>query len=153
MTLPDDIRQLLLRECLRAFDDKIASAKQNLITVRESVDSETKSTAGDKHETGRAMAQIELEKAQRQLNELLHMKNDLLRISPGRNPEKIAAGSVVVTDKLIFFISVPLGAIKISEAVFYAISPVSPIGSALLGKQAGDAIELNRTVFNIISVH
>ena len=37
--------------------------KKSILELQQSLDSETKSSAGDKHETGRAMLQIDLEKA------------------------------------------------------------------------------------------
>ena len=47
---------------------------------QEALDSESKSSAGDKHETGRAMLQLEMEKAGQQLQEVEKMKLILEKI-------------------------------------------------------------------------
>jgi hypothetical protein len=149
MTFPGDIRTLLFNSCLALIDERIAAAQQYLDGISESVNDETKSSAGDKHETGRAMAQIEQEKAARQLNDAIKMKTELQRIDLSKSGDTIVPGSVVITDKQHFFISVPAGAIIASGKSFYAVSPVSPIGKALMGKKAGEKLELNGNSFSI----
>ena len=51
--------------CLDYCDVLINRAQKEFQFITESANNETKSSAGDKHETGRAMAQIEQEKAAR----------------------------------------------------------------------------------------
>jgi hypothetical protein len=48
---------------------RIASAEEAIRMAQESANQEGKSSAGDKYETGRAMAQLEIEKASGQLAE------------------------------------------------------------------------------------
>ena len=78
-------------------------AKKSKKSFQESLDSETKSSAGDKYETGRAMVQIELEKNQAQYNKFLKLKNELKQIDPIVIKSKIEYGSIVVTNNGNFF--------------------------------------------------
>ena len=110
---------------------------------------ETKSTAGDKHETGRAMAQIEQEKAARQLNDLIRQEQELLKIRGFAGKNFADRGSIVITDKQNFYVSIALGAFTLDKFQFYAISPASPIGAMIIGKKQQDSFILNGNEFCI----
>ena len=65
--------------------------------AQRSANEEGKSSAGDKYETGRAMMQIERDKAANQLEEALKLKRILDQIQPEVQHERILIGSVVIT--------------------------------------------------------
>ncbi|MFL5762962.1 MAG: hypothetical protein ACJ77K_03400 [Bacteroidia bacterium] len=154
MIIPENIRKFLIPACRKALDQRVGAARNYLDTVNESVNDETKSTAGDKHETGRAMAQIEQEKAQKQLNEATRMQDEFLRLSTssGSASNIISISSIVLTDKQHFFISVPLGSVQTDYGTFQVISPVSPIGKMMLGRREGEKLEFNGNTFVIEKV-
>lgn len=107
---------------------------------------ETKSSAGDKHETGRAMIHLEIEKAMVQADQLRKTKSVLQKINIDKNSDKIKMGSLVFTDQGKYFISISAGEIRLGEEVYYAISSSSPIGNLLMGQTPGSSIQLlNRT--------
>lgn len=123
---------------------------QNSINeIQESLTSETKSSAGDKHETGRAMLQLEREKAGNQLSEILKVKENLAKINISNFSKYIGLGSVVYTNKRNYFITISVGEIKVENEVFYAISPNTPIGQLLMGKTVGDEIVFREQRFSI----
>lgn len=111
--------------------------------ARESRDRESKSTAGDKHEVGRAMAQAEVDKYEQRLAQLQSQMQMVQAIPEERSVERVALGSLVKTDLAQYFIAVPFGALDLSEEKVYVISPVSPIGALLLDKALGDEIVFN----------
>ena len=53
------MKLLLLNTIKAQLDEKIQVALQAMKAAQESANAETKSSAGDKYETGRAMGQIE----------------------------------------------------------------------------------------------
>ena len=108
--------------------------------------SETKSSAGDKHETGRAMLQLEMEKAGKQLNGVYEMRQVLSKIGQNRMEQKARLGSLVVTDIGSYYLAISAGEIKIDEASYFAVSTDSPIGKLLLGTTSGDQIYFRREV-------
>ena len=57
------IKEQLFTQCLAFIDNRLITIKNTMQEIQESLLSETKSSAGDKHETGRAMLQLEREKA------------------------------------------------------------------------------------------
>jgi len=63
------VKKQLYSLCLAYIDERIQVANQAIQFAQDSANDETKSTAGDKYETGRAMAQLEIEKINAQLNE------------------------------------------------------------------------------------
>ena len=72
---------------------------------------DAKSSAGDKHETGVAMAQLEQEKLRYQIHEFQKMQDIVQKINPSKTNSKINLGSLVETDKGWFYISVGLGSV------------------------------------------
>lgn len=119
------------------LDEKVAAAQRDLIAATESRNSDTKSSAGDKHETGRAMMQREVDNAGLQFQKALHLKNDLEQIDFDTKHNEVQPGSLVITDRGNFIFSVALGKISFADTEFYAISSASPIGQALIGTERG----------------
>ena len=109
---------------------RLQTVEEILHSHQKSLQSETKSSAGDKHETGRAMSQ--------QLTGISEMNEILSKIdssNSGKSNRKMAhLGSVVYTAKANYFLSISAGQIVTENKVFYAISTSSPIGKLLLGK-------------------
>jgi len=121
-------------------EEKIASAKSSIASTTESKNSATKSSAGDKHETGRAMMERELALNTSQLHkaELLFHEINTLPLSPAH----IAArGSLITTNTAIYFLSVAHGKLVVDDHTVFAISCISPIAQTLLGSSAGISLE------------
>ena len=114
--------------------------------------SETKSSAGDKHETGRAMLQLEMEKAGQQLAAVQQMQQTLAKINTLSSSANIALGSVIKTSSACYFLSISAGKLKDKETVYFAISSSSPIGKLLVGKKAEDTFTWNGKEITIDSV-
>lgn len=113
---------------------------------------DTKSSAGDKYETGREMMQQETDRNMAQLNEANKLKVALNKISPNLVSAKAEAGSVVLTDNGNFYIAVSAGILIIEGEKYFAISPSSPIGLKLLGQKAGAGFKLNDKSYQIKQV-
>lgn len=145
-------RQAIIQHLLGLLEERILETEQAIASTRESRDSESKSSAGDKYETGRAMAQIELDKLQQQLQHNLSLKTELLKIDPKTVYDTIGFGTLVKTDKGNYFIAVALGKISIENETFYAISLASPIGQALKNGKSGDQLIFNESPIQILSI-
>jgi transcription elongation GreA/GreB family factor len=114
--------------------------QQKIADIQTDLQSETKSSAGDKHETGRAMLQLEREKAGQQLAEIQKQFELLGKINPETKQDIIALGSVVYTSQANYFIAVSVGELKLKEHSYFAISPATPIAKLLMGKTVGEKI-------------
>jgi len=133
-----NIKILLLEHINKLLDERIETAKRSILSARESRDSDTKSSAGDKYETGREMVQQEMDKYQLQLSNTRALKNDLSRMKPEEKHDQVGFGSLVVTSCGNYFISVPIGKISIQPEDVYCISMASPVGRLLNGKKEGE---------------
>jgi hypothetical protein len=138
-----DIKMVLFQECMRFVEKRINNTTIALNEVQESFDSETKSTAGDKHDTALAMMQLEAEQISKQLSEATKLKQSLLPIDPFESHSASRLGSLVIASNGNFYIAISAGKIEIEGAVFFAVSPFSPMGQVLMDKKAGDSAKFN----------
>lgn len=146
------MKQKVHDTCCKMLAERIQSLKSQLSELIEGAKNDSKSTAGDKHETARAMMQIEQEKLSNQLNLLLTQEQVLNRIDPAAHNELVSNGALVKTDQGCIYISIPLGRIAVGDAFVMCISAQSPLGMKLVGKRTGDSEEFNGTAYRIEAV-
>lgn len=146
------LKQSILDKINQILDEKIESAKLAIQSAKESRDNETKSSVGDKYETGRAMMQMELEKNRIQLNKALSLKNELEQIDLQKKYKKVEFGSLVIVSNGNYLISIGIGKIKIEKNIYYSISLSSPIGKSLRNKKVGDKIEFKGKEISISEI-
>ena len=138
---------------LLALSKKIASLQEILEDTYKSTLDDSKSSAGDKHETSIAMVQLEQEKLSKQLNEFLKQQRTLLAINPNTKHQKIMQGSLVETKQAWYYFSIGIGLISIENTAVFAINPDSPLGRLLIKKKAGESVTFNGMVTEIIAVY
>lgn len=129
--------------CSHLLSNKIRLVQQTLNDLKESASNETKSTAGDKHETALAMLQIEQKNAAAQLENLILQKAVLDKIIPAVTAGCIANGTLVKTNSGYLFISIPLGKIIVDAIAVIALSPQSPLGIKLMRLNVGQTVTVN----------
>jgi hypothetical protein len=117
---------------------KIQSAHQSWNEANESVLAETKGSVGDKHETGRAMAQLEVEKAGKILNETKQMSSIIQLLDPEKIKSNAELGALVETSLGTFYLSSGIGKIEIDNQSFFCIGMNSPIGKSMLNKKMNE---------------
>jgi len=144
------IKKKLYEACLLFVEEKRHTVVSIIESNKKALFSETKSSAGDKHETGRAMLQLEMEKASQQLASISEMKETLAKIPTKKTSEIICLGSLIQTTKANYYLAISVGKITIENNDYYAISINSPVGKQLLGKKNGNFIPFNEA--EILSV-
>ena len=147
-----NIKETLYKQCQAFVEERFLTIQKTIHEIQESLTSETKSSAGDKHETGRAMLQLEREKAGQQLAEIQKTKALLAKIDTPISSKAITLGSLVLTSQANYFIAISAGELKVNNQSFYAISAHTPIAISLLGKTVGDKITFREQNFEIIKV-
>lgn len=115
---------------------------ENLIYETRASNNDTKSSMGDKYETGREMLQQEINNLQLQLNEVLK-QNDFVKTIPTKISEKAEKGAIVKTEKGMFYISISLGELLFENQKITCISPESPLAKALHGKHKNETFVVN----------
>lgn len=137
---------------LKIINEKIKALQKVLDELKESGANETKSTAGDKHETALAILQIEQANTRGQLNILLDQLAIFNKINPAINTETIVVGSLIKTNHAYLFLSIALGKALIDNVAVVALSAQSPLGSKLAGLGKGDRVSINSMVYIIEDV-
>ena len=145
-------KKQIFQEFLRQIDDNIAAYQYTLKELKESVANETKSTAGDKHETALSMLQIEQSAVAKHLLDAIENKNNFLKISQEVYIDEVRKGSLVKTTQGYFLISVALPKIFVNNQWIIAISPTSPLGMQLMGKKLHDECWLMNKFHQIESI-
>jgi len=137
------LKEKVYQHCINLVTGNIARLQQQLEELKESMASETKSTAGDKYETGRAMLHIEQDHIRKQLSEAMQQKAGLDTIDIAATCQHIAPGCFVQTNKGHFLIAIGLGKIQVDGQTIFIISPASPLGLKVNGLKKGDHTDLN----------
>jgi hypothetical protein len=140
----------LIKEDLKK---KIQEMQRDFQLARESRNSDTKSSAGDKFETGREMMQKEMDKCSMMIDLYQNQWNTMDQIKIQNTSKFIDKGSLIFTDKGNYLLSIGLGKIELERESYFIISIDSPIGSLLKGKSIGDIIvfrDNNIKITNIV---
>lgn len=146
------LKEQIKNFCLDLLSQKALLLRSALETASESANNETKSSAGDKHETARAMMQLEQEKLSKQLNELREQQEDLIKINTTVIHNQITMGSLIQTKQALIFIATGLGKIHVNSTLVYVVSDQSPLGMALWHLGINDVAELNGVTYQILQV-
>jgi hypothetical protein len=132
--LASDLKENILSQIEVMLKNKLDTYNEALQGLKNDLNSASKSSAGDKHETGRAMVHLEQEKMGKQV---LSAQKDLKTLHMMRKHEskKITIGSLIVTDSSLFLLGIGLGMTVIEKKRgglrFYALSycpKADPIG-------------------------
>lgn len=132
-------------------DGKIHQLQLRFDDLNKDLSSEHKSSAGDKHETSRAMTQLEQEKLSTQLSQFGIQKEIISKLNLSKS-DKVQLGSIVKTTQGVFFISIGLGKIEINNNDIYCISASSPIGQLLLNLEVGKSYTFNGKTNTIVEI-
>jgi hypothetical protein len=142
----------LYNQCQDYLKERLEVIQNSIKDLQNSLERETKSTAGDKHETGRAMLQIEREKAGQQLADIQKQFEILNRIDPEFEQNLAVLGSIVYTTKSIYFLSISAGELYVGGIKYFAISVATPIGKILVPRSKGDTVYFNGEQITITKI-
>ncbi len=104
-----------------------------------------------KYDAIREEAQEEIYQLQKQLAGLVTMQNYMSKVL-NKNYEKVQLGSLVITNKARFYISVSLGEFFYQGDRFYAISEESPLAKKMMGMTVDTEFTLNKIEQKIIEI-
>ena len=137
------IKKTLFDHCKAHLEKKMGVLEQQKKSLQKDLTSETKSSAGDKHETGRAMIQLEREKLGNQIREIELNYKRLNTIKDVKTSTIISLGSLIFTDKINYYVAIAADSCQVNSKMFYCISSQSPIGKLLIRKKINESIIFN----------
>ena len=126
------------RQLLRKLSYLNTSLKQAI----DSRNSDTKSSAGDKFETSREMAQIEIQKIETEISKTQQFFTDLAS----------KASQLIITDKGAFLISIPFGKVMVNTTEVFCISNSAPITKQLVNTEISANFEYRGVTYNILVI-
>jgi len=147
-----DDKKRLLSACIAFVRDRVEQISASLEEAREASLSETKSSAGDKYETGREMMRIQSDMRALQLYEAQDLLNRLERIDVSQPHETVRTGSVVWTTNGLYFVAQSMGQVSLDGFEYQTISLAAPMGKALKGLRPGDFAAFREQQIEILSV-
>jgi hypothetical protein len=145
----DSLKHKILAYYKQQVEDKLDAFRDMVAALTEGAANDAKGSAGDKHETALSMMHIEQEKLNHKIAEFLEQRTVLNKINPETLHDRIVLGSLVMANGHHLFVSTALPKITIEGITVLALSPQSPLGNAMMGKQVGDTFEINVTKYTI----
>lgn len=134
-------KEILKDLVLEKIQNKI-DVLEALIAETRASNNDTKSSMGDKYETGREMLQQEINQQQKQLNEALLAFETVKRINTTES-SKVVLGALVQVDAAYFYICASAGEIEFNGKKIHTVSLDSPLVKAMMGKSVGEDFILN----------
>ena len=134
------IKKQLYQQLQEQVDQRVSNAQKAMKAAEDSKNNETKSSAGDKFETSRAMMQGEEERNKIQLVKAVDLQRQLAQIDITKTSKIVVLGSIVYSNQGNYFLSIGLGKIVLEDTTYFAISLASPIGQLLFGKSEKDVV-------------
>lgn len=144
------IKSALHALCQAFIAQRIAAARTAMRAAQESSSSETKSSAGDKYETGREMANAERDRNAAHMRQAQQLQAELARISPEAPCDTVRPGALVRTSLGRFYISISAG--QLPGLDVFAVSPAAPVAVALKGLRAGQEAVFNGKMLRVEAV-
>lgn len=145
-------KQQLHRHCVQILQDRVQQAQEAMDAAQRDANSETKSSAGDKYETGRAMAHLDKERHTRTHASALNDLYRLQQVSVTDVCSEIEVGALVSTNRGRYYLVVGLGKVVVDGVSYQVVSPESPMGAFLLEAEVGDVEDFRGQTMEIISV-
>jgi sortase (surface protein transpeptidase) len=134
------------------LDQRMQTSLDAMNAAQESANGESKSSAGDKYETSRAMGHLDRDMHARMYQQTREERKLIERIDGNIDFKKGALGAFISTSMGDFFLSVSIGQVKIDEKPIMIISPQSPIGALLIGKITGDKFNFRGKEAEILAI-
>lgn len=135
------------------MEKRIQTAELAVQQAQESANSESKSSAGDKHETARSMSQLDSDMNARQAAEAKRELQAIQTINTDKLYSTFVNGAVAFCNNQIFFMFTGLGNASVGDQKIIFLSPQAPLSKALYGKQSGDEISFNGNKITISEIY
>ncbi|MFT4753926.1 MAG: transcription elongation GreA/GreB family factor [Salibacteraceae bacterium] len=138
-----EVKVDLIQYCTSFIDNQINHVQAVINSAKESAQNESKSSAGDKHETGKSLLQLEQENNAILLRKMQSQKPVIQILKEYTPKETVSLGSLIETNLGFYFIAIGIGLVKLNTQDFFIISPTAPVGKLFIGKMIGDQVSFN----------
>ena len=148
----EGLKEQIINQLISILDEKLSHLNNHSKDLNDALSSETKSTAGDKHDTSRAMVHLEQEKVQHQFSSLQHQRYQLLSYLNSIPSDEVVAGSLIQTEHNTFLVGIGLGKQHLNGSIIYCIGAETPLAHQLLRKKVSDEFFFNGGMERIVGI-
>lgn len=145
-------KEIIHKKINQELSYRIKKMEYAIEIQNENLKTASESTAGDKHNTTRALMHLEEEKIKHQINQLLQLKLLMNKINPREKKTKVTIGSLLKTNNGYIYIAIPFGNVEISNLQLMVISIVSPLGKTLRNKKINESFLFKNNKWTIKEV-
>jgi hypothetical protein len=146
------VKEELLKLAKAKVQLRLLEAQKAMQAAQAAANEETKSSAGDKYETGRAMAQNDRDMYARQEAEAKNEMAILEGIDLQRKYDLAVNGALIETSIGKILMATSIGFLQINGEKAMVISETSPMAQALKGKRAGETFNFRGQQVKVIAI-
>jgi hypothetical protein len=151
MNLSVQFKDGLHQYCIANIERKSELLNIQILARKQDLETASKSSAGDKHETSRAMIHLEQEKLGIQFQQIFRQQLVLSQIVVKQHLS-IQSGTLIKTNKALFYIAVALGKLNFKEQEVFVISPVAPLAQAFLNSSSIKEVFFNKITHKVLAI-
>jgi len=145
-------KKFIYNDLIKSLNEKLNSIQFLIASAMESRDLNSKSSAGDKHETSRAKIQLDIDNYSKQKGNIIKNLEVLNSININLKNNKVENGALVETNFGFFFIAIGLGKWTLKNEDFFVISLLSPIGKLMINKVASSTFIFRNSKYKIMRI-
>lgn len=134
------LKKRLWEKCLTIQSEQLERAKKAVL-IRQQTTLGEDNDLEDKFESFLADREVDRDLFAKRVVDNTNVMRILNKINPEKLHDIAESGAVVITDNKKMFLSVGIGDVEIDGDHFFVISPMSPIGQAVLDKKKGDKFD------------
>ena len=146
------MKQEIHQLCLEKLEANVRQLEKAIADIQAAANEETKSSAGDKYETGRAMMQQEKDKLNARLATNQHQLSQLNQLKPELAKEQVEHGSLVQTNEGFFYFAAAIGKLQVGAQKCFVVSLDSPLAKALWHKKKGEILSFQGRKIRILDI-
>lgn len=137
------LKTKLISHCTQFIEDQLAHVHEAISLAKNAAKEESKSSAGDKHETGKSHLQLTQENNSKHLANLQQQKRVIKLLESCQASETVKLGSIVSTNKGVYYLAIGIGQVRVNQTLVYVVSPASPVGKAMMNRKIGEVVKFN----------
>ncbi|MFM7017096.1 MAG: hypothetical protein ACKOX3_12290 [Bacteroidota bacterium] len=146
------IKKMIWTHCINVKKTLCNELSESVVSIKDSVEGNDKSSAGDKHETSRENANQTLLIYGEQMKKAMEDLMLLNMIKPEKMFTNVQLGALVVLNGLVLYIADNLNQFPIKNVSVNIVSPNAPFVKQILGKNVGFKFSFNNKEYQILEV-
>lgn len=143
-------KQKLIEACMQRLTEQATTAKRMMDEAQQQCNDYGQNK--DRYDPFRTKLMRQRDMHAKQYQSLLDQQNVLAQISTNQQHSCVEFGSIVRTNRGLFFVATAIGRVECNGQNIFAISISAPIYAAMDGKKIGETFAFNGTTHTIAEI-